>query len=50
MAAGPVLQALFQLKIRPRPKPVAKRDAQAMPSHFQHAKPGGIASVGDIAL
>src|SRR5213075_639521 len=50
MAAGPPLQALFQLKIRPRPEPVAKRDAQAVPSHFQHAEPGGIASVGDIAL
>ena len=50
MAAGPRLQALFQLKIRPRPEPVAKRDAQAVSSHFQHAEPRGIASVGDIAL
>jgi len=50
MAAGQPLQALFQLKVRPRPESVAKRDAQAVPLHFQHAKPRGIASVGDIPL
>lgn len=50
MAAGPPLQALFQLKIRPRPEPVAKRDAQAVPPHLQHAEPRAIARAGDIAL
>jgi hypothetical protein len=50
MAAGPSLQALFEFKVHPRPELVAKRDAQAMPSHFEYAEPRSMESVGDIAL
>src|SRR5207245_9672674 len=50
MSARPFLQASLQLKVCPRPNPVAKRDAQAMAPHLYDPQAGIIARVGDIAL
>ena len=50
MPTRPLLQAVFQLEIRPRPKPVSKRNAQAMPPYLHDSQAGVMARVGDIPL
>ena len=50
MPARPLLQARFQLKVRPRPKPVSERNSQAMPPHPRDLQAGIMTRVGDIPL